>query len=119
MQRDARAGSSFNWYDPATGARRSTSPTDGPRVDASHHYDVLDTEPRIASYVGIAEGQLPSQHYFRIDRTFPPTCDFSFQETQRSGVTRSYLGVSVVRGPPRLPQDADRPDLGAGACSRP
>ena len=30
------------------------------------HYGTLNTEPRIASYVGIARGQLPSEHYYRM-----------------------------------------------------
>jgi hypothetical protein len=95
------------YYDPVAGQLRGGAWTEQPPGCSvpvgrlwmtCHHYDVLNTEPRIASYVGIAEGQLPPQHYFHLNRTFPPTCDFSFQETQPSGVTRSYLGVSVFEG---------------------
>ena len=32
-----------------------------------HHYDLLDSEPRIASYVGIAHGQIPPEHYAALD----------------------------------------------------
>ncbi len=32
-----------------------------------HHYDLLDSEPRIASYVGIAHGQIPPEHYASLD----------------------------------------------------
>ena len=37
-----------------------------------NHYDVLNSEPRIASYLGIAAGQVPPEHYFHLDRTFSP-----------------------------------------------
>jgi hypothetical protein len=36
--------------------------------------------------------------YFRLHRTFPPTCDFAWTETQAGGVTRSYLGIDVFEG---------------------
>ena len=32
-----------------------------------NHYDVLNSEPRIASYLGIAAGQVPPEHYFHLD----------------------------------------------------
>src|SRR5512145_1082024 len=38
-----------------------------------HHYGAFNSEPRIASYIGIAEGQIPREHYFGPWRTFPPT----------------------------------------------
>ena len=63
-----------------------------------HHYGTLNTEPRIASYIGIAAGDIPPEHYFRMFRTFQPTCDWSWQEMQPAGVTRTYLGVSVYEG---------------------
>jgi hypothetical protein len=31
-------------------------------------------------------------------RTFPPTCDWGWQEQQPAGVTRTYLGVEVFGG---------------------
>ncbi len=43
-----------------------------------HHYGAFNTEPRMASYLGIAEGQIPQKHYFGTFRTFPgDTCDWS------------------------------------------
>jgi len=63
-----------------------------------HHYGSLNTEPRIASYIGIARGQLPREHYFRLFRTFPSTCDWGWQEMQPTGVTRTYEGVAVYEG---------------------
>lgn len=61
-------------------------------------YDTIVSESRIASYVGIFTGEIPAKVYFGSWRTFPDTCDWSWQETQPLGVTRTYLGVSVFNG---------------------
>ncbi len=63
-----------------------------------HHYGTFNTEPRIASYVGIAMGQIPELHYFGPWRTFPDACDWSWPEQRPIGVTRNYLGVDVFEG---------------------
>jgi Putative glucoamylase len=63
-----------------------------------NHYDVTNSEPRIATYLAIAGGGAPPQAYFHTNRTFPPSCDFSWTETQPVGVTRTYLGVDVFEG---------------------
>ncbi|HEY6746509.1 MAG TPA: glucoamylase family protein [Mycobacteriales bacterium] len=61
-------------------------------------YDTAVTEARIALYVGIARGQIPAKAYFATWRTFPATCDWSWQEQQPVGVTRTYLGIPVFEG---------------------
>jgi hypothetical protein len=61
-------------------------------------YDTIVSESRIASYIGIAMGQLPPKEYFGAWRTFPDTCDWSWQETKPVGVHRTYLGVDVFEG---------------------
>jgi hypothetical protein len=61
-------------------------------------YDTVVSESRIADYVGIAKGDLPRKEYYGRWRTFPATCDYSFQETRPSGFTRTYDGVSVYDG---------------------
>lgn len=63
-----------------------------------HHYGAFNTEPRMASYLGIAAGQIPARHYFGTMRTFPPTCDWSWTETKPTGVWRRYEGVDVFEG---------------------
>jgi hypothetical protein len=73
------------YIDPATGT--------GPCC-----YDTVVSESRIADYVGIANGQLPPKEYFGRWRSFPDTCDWSWQETRPAGFTRSYYGVSVYDG---------------------
>jgi hypothetical protein len=61
-------------------------------------YDTVVSESRIASYIGIAKGEIPARHYFGTWRSFPDTCDWSWQETKPLGVTRRYLGVDVFEG---------------------
>jgi Putative glucoamylase/Protein of unknown function (DUF3131) len=63
-----------------------------------HHYGAFNTEPRIASYIGIAMGDIPAEHYFGGWRTFPDTCDWSWPETRPIGEWREYLGVDVFEG---------------------
>jgi hypothetical protein len=71
----------------------------GPNVYYTcHHYGALNTEPRIASYIGIAKDGIPPTHYFKMWRTFPNTCDWSWPEMRPEGVTRTYLGVDVFEG---------------------
>jgi hypothetical protein len=67
-------------------------------VYTGHHYGSFNTETRIASYLGIALGQLPPEHYFAGWRTFPDSCDWSWQETKPTGAWRTYLGVEVFEG---------------------
>lgn len=63
-----------------------------------NHYDIAVTEPRIASYLGIAFGQIPPEHYFATQRTFPATCDWDWLEQQPTGFHTTYLGVPVFEG---------------------
>ena len=67
-------------------------------VYTGHHYGAFNTEPRIASYIGIALGQIPQEHYFGGWRTFPDTCDWSWPEAKPIGEWRTYLGVDVFEG---------------------
>lgn len=64
-----------------------------------HWYDTTVSEARIATYLGIANGQIPATAYFGTYRTMPDRgCDFGWQEQKPTGVTRDYLGVSVFEG---------------------
>jgi hypothetical protein len=67
-------------------------------------YDTVVSESRIADYIGIAKGELPRKEYYGRWRTFPDSCDYSWQETRPSGFTRTYDGVSVYDG--AYPYDA-------------
>lgn len=61
-------------------------------------YDTVVSESRIVDYLGIAKGQLPPKEYYGRWRTFPDTCDGSFQEQKPTGTTRTYFGVPVYEG---------------------
>jgi hypothetical protein len=63
-----------------------------------NHYDITVTEPRIATYIGIARGQIPAEAYFNTMRTLPPTCDYDWQEMQPVGFDTTHLGVPVYEG---------------------
>jgi hypothetical protein len=61
-------------------------------------YDTVVSESRIVDYLGITRGQLPQKEYYGRWRTFPDTCDWSWQETRPTGQTRTYFGVPVFEG---------------------
>jgi hypothetical protein len=61
-------------------------------------YDTIVSESRIASYIGIAKGELPQRHYYGAWRSFGDTCDWSWQETRPLGVHQTYFGVDVFEG---------------------
>ncbi len=56
------------------------------------HYGTLNTEPRIASYVAIARGQIPVEHYYRMIRAH------NLGLGGHPAPTRTYVGVTVVEG---------------------
>ena len=64
----------------------------------NHHYDTTVSETRITTYLGLITGQVPAKNYYTLWRTFPATCDWSWQESQPSGTTRTYFGESVYEG---------------------
>ena len=61
-------------------------------------YDTMVSESRIATYIGIAKGELPDSAYFGQWRTFPDTCDWSWQETKPIGVDRRYEVQGATNG---------------------
>jgi putative glucoamylase/uncharacterized protein DUF3131 len=61
-------------------------------------YDTVVSESRIVDYLGISKGQLPPKEYYGRWRTFPDTCNYSFQEQKPTGQTRTYFGVPVYEG---------------------
>jgi hypothetical protein len=62
----------------------------------STFYGMLNTEPRMISYLAIARRQVPAEHYYRMFRTFP--ADRGPQAQVPHGVMQSYLGVPVFEG---------------------
>ncbi|MFG2194156.1 glucoamylase family protein [Streptomyces sp. NPDC048639] len=61
----------------------------------SHWYGALNTEPRMASYLGIGDGSLPSEHYWHTFRTMLPEWE---QEQMPEGEWATVDGVRVWRG---------------------
>ncbi|OMI35201.1 glucoamylase family protein [Streptomyces sparsogenes] len=60
-----------------------------------HHYGALNTEPRMASYLGIADGSLPAEHYWHLFRTLLPGMG---QEQEPDGSYATVDGVRVWQG---------------------
>ncbi|MFI9598574.1 glucoamylase family protein [Streptomyces sp. NPDC052043] len=60
-----------------------------------HHYGALNTEPRMASYLGIADGSLPGEHYWHLFRTLLPGLG---QEQEPQGGYVTIDGVRVWEG---------------------
>jgi hypothetical protein len=53
----------------------------------------------MASYLGIASGQIPQRHYFGTFRTFHnDNCDYAWTEQRAVGEWKEYLGVRVFEG---------------------
>ena len=87
------------WEDPQPGSVPGDYCGMGEQVwYTGHHYGAFNTEPRIASYIGIAMGDIPPEHYFGGWRTFPDTCDWSWPEMKPIGTWREYMGVDVFEG---------------------
>lgn len=63
-----------------------------------HHYDTTVSESRIATYLGIVNGQIPASGFYGTFRTMPASCDWGWQEQQPSGENRVYDGLSVYEG---------------------
>jgi hypothetical protein len=61
-------------------------------------YDTIVSESRIAYYVGVEKGDLPSKVYYGPWRTFPDSCDWSWQETRPEGFNRVYEDFPVYEG---------------------
>jgi hypothetical protein len=61
-------------------------------------YDTYVSESRIASYIGVAKGEIPPQVVFGSWRSFGDSCDWSWTETKPVGFTRTYFGIPVFDG---------------------
>jgi hypothetical protein len=61
-----------------------------------NHYCILVSEPRIATYIVIAHGQIPPEAYYATMRTFPD--DWSWQEQKPVGTHHTYYGTDVFEG---------------------
>ncbi|SEA37231.1 hypothetical protein SAMN05421743_104149 [Thalassobacillus cyri] len=62
----------------------------------AHHYGAFYTEPRVASYISIGKGDVPSEHWWKMYRTMPDSWDWQAQNPEGYPVT--YDGVEVFEG---------------------
>jgi hypothetical protein len=63
-----------------------------------HWYDTTVSESRIATYLGIVNGQIPGSGLYGTFRTMPAGCDYSWQEQSPVGEDRVYDGLTVYEG---------------------
>jgi hypothetical protein len=66
--------------------------------EAACCYDTYVSESRIATYIGIAKGEIPPRAVFGTNRAFPDSCDWSWTETRPTGVTHTYFDTQVYDG---------------------
>jgi cyclic beta-1,2-glucan synthetase len=69
------------------------------KLDASY-YDLLASEARLASYLAIAKGDVPTQHWFRLGRPLKPM-DQGLALLSWSGSMFEYLMPSLVMNSPQ------------------
>jgi hypothetical protein len=89
------------WVDPPPGCSQllALKPGTDPVYQTCHRYGAFNTEPRMASYLGIAAGQIPTKHYWGPVRTFyNDNCDYSWTETKPIGGWKTYDGIPVFEG---------------------
>lgn len=89
----------YDFYDPQDPIRQPGLLRVGYWVDEGAfygHYGMLNTEARMASYIAIARGQLPPDHYYRMYRTLPT--EIAPQTQTPTGEIREYLGVKTFEG---------------------
>ena len=67
-------------------------------VYSDYHYGVFYTEPRATSYIAIARGEVPKEHWFGgLIRTFPP--EYGWQgQTPKGRVEKTALGLNYLGG---------------------
>ncbi|MGW2349854.1 glucoamylase family protein [Actinacidiphila glaucinigra] len=86
-------------YDPADPAGHPGQLRGGFWTDngepTGHHYGALNTEPRMASYLGIADGTLPEEHYWHMYRTMLPEWE---QEQSPGGAYVTVDGFRIWNG---------------------
>jgi len=83
----------------------------------NNHYDILVSEPRIATYIGIAHGQIPPEAYFATMRVFPDNWDWQEMKARRRAP--HLHGHRRLRGRLHLPWHCTSSRAGAATCSRP
>ncbi|WP_431801829.1 glucoamylase family protein [Halobacillus andaensis] len=82
-------------YDPEVGQMHGGyDVAEGSLTD--HYYGALYTEPRVASYLSIGKGDVPTTHWWKMERTMPE--DWDWQSQTPEGYTETYDGIEVFEG---------------------
>jgi cyclic beta-1,2-glucan synthetase len=70
------------------------------------HFDLLASEARLASYVGIAKGDLPPSHWFRLGRSMTPLGADAALISWSGSMFEYLMPLLVMRSPPESILDA-------------
>lgn len=71
---------------------------DNLNVYSDYHYGSFYTEPRAISYMAIARGDVPKEHWFRMLRTFPEAYGWQSQMPKQRELKKTVLGVKFYGG---------------------
>jgi len=71
---------------------------DNLNVYSDYHYGSFYTEPRAISYMAIARGDVPKDHWFRMVRAFPDSYSWQTQMPKQRELEKNVLGVSFYGG---------------------
>jgi hypothetical protein len=66
-------------------------------VFANYHYGAFYTEPRIVSYLAVAKGDVPLEHWFLLDRTLPENYTWQ-QQTPQNRVLKKFREIDYFGG---------------------
>jgi hypothetical protein len=64
---------------------------------SAYHYATLYTEARLGSLIAIGKGEVPEEHWFRMIRTFPASCDWQSLPPQ-GRATKRVRGFEFAGG---------------------
>ena len=75
---------------------------------SNYHYGVFYAEARIVSYLGIAKGEIPEEHWFALERVFPEAWKWQSQKPENRIITQAlghkfFSGNYVWDGKPIVP----------------
>jgi hypothetical protein len=66
-------------------------------VYSDYHYGTFYTEPRAVSAIAIGRGEVPLEHWYRIQRTFPE--DYVWQEQEpKNRIKKKGMGINFYGG---------------------
>ncbi|MBI1979557.1 MAG: DUF3131 domain-containing protein [Elusimicrobia bacterium] len=75
---------------------------------SEYHYGVFFTEARVTSFIGVSKGDIPEEHWFSVERTFPEQWNWQSQKPQNRVVAetlghRYFMGHYLWEDKPVVP----------------